>query len=202
MTYFVYLNGPPKSGKDTIANLLAERYENGVQFKFAQMLREAVGAYFGIDEAEYDRQKDNKIALRFDSMKVWPGMSYRQFVMRLSEKVLKPNFGKGYLGVAFAERILQIPKADDIDQVYIVTELGFSDELYEFRCRVSVTDSLLIQLHRDGLNFNNDSRGYVTDVIQPVKVSTNCSVAESVAEVESLIRDMLIHYNDTLQEAK
>lgn len=209
MTYFVYLNGPPKSGKDTIANLLAERYENVVHVKFAQVLRDAVcGIFDGMSPELYDMMKDSpggvKCCTEYDSGAL-DEMTLREFVIRLSEKVLKPNFGKGYLGVALAETInakLAVSEFND-NTVYIVSDLGFPDELTAFRFRMAfTTDSLLIYLHRKGCNFDNDSRNYVTDVISPVSVHNDGTIEQAVNEVESLIRDMLIHYSDSLRESK
>lgn len=205
MTYFVYLNGPPGVGKDVIANLLADKYENVVHVKFAQMLRDAVTGIFGIDEEEYEAEKDNPLAIEAVAFsgELQGGveaMSYREFVIRLSEKVLKPNFGKGYLGVALAERIkaFHFP----VDVIYVVSDLGFNDELYELRDRVHCTDELLIHLYRKELNFDNDSRDYVTGVLRPVPVSTNCSIEDSVASVKSLINATLFQYADSLRESK
>lgn len=202
MTYFVYLNGPPGVGKDVIANHLADKYENVVHVKFTQMLREAVCEIFGISEEDYEEDKDSVGVLQHFSLADWAPLTYREFVIRLSEQVLKPNFGNGYLGVALAERILTDMCKRNFDTVYVISDLGFRDELYELRNRVSCTDELLIHLYRKELNFDNDSRDYVTGVIRPVPVSTNFSIEESVAAVESLIRAMLFPRKDKLRESK
>lgn len=202
MTYFVYLNGPPKSGKDTIANLLADKYENVVHVKFAQMLRNAVCGIFEINEESYEADKDETDVLQYFNCADWASLTYRQFVIRLSEKVLKPNFGKGYLGIALAESILANAIHQPRDTVYIISDLGFRHELVELRHRIDCWDEILIQLHREGLNFDNDSRNYVNDVIPLTKVSTNCSVERSVEYVGLLIKAMLLSRRDTLRLAK
>ena len=60
MKKIIFLNGPPSCGKDTIANLLIEKY-NGVNLKFAQPIRNAVCGLFDIEDSMLDKVKNNKI---------------------------------------------------------------------------------------------------------------------------------------------
>jgi hypothetical protein len=81
------------------------------------------------------------------------GKSPRQFMIWISESVIKPQFGKRHLGNLAAEK-LKVEKSTAIfsdggfpDEVEAIVEAGFKVKL--------------IRLHRDGFTFDGDSRDYI-----------------------------------------
>jgi hypothetical protein len=115
-TMFVVLfNGPPRSGKDTAANIAKETlddvafnkeapvltgYTGAAHFKFATPLKDAVHRFFSMpsdvyNHSEYDGVKDDKTPLLFYK-------SLRECYISLSEEWAKPVFGKDVFWKALA----------------------------------------------------------------------------------------------------
>ena len=81
------------------------------------------------------------------------GKSPRQFMIWISEDVIKPQFGEQYFGRIMAENVRdsQVP--------IIVTDGGFPEEV-----KPLVSDGIQVnicRLHRTGYTFDGDSRNYL-----------------------------------------
>ncbi|EDW9075432.1 hypothetical protein AV691_004286 [Salmonella enterica subsp. enterica serovar 4,[5],12:i:-] len=81
------------------------------------------------------------------------GMTCRQFMIWISEEVIKPKFGDDYFGKRFDEI------AKESDYPVICTDGGFTDEVIALieACH----EVKMCRLHRRGYSFKNDSRDYI-----------------------------------------
>lgn len=80
------------------------------------------------------------------------GYSPRESMQFASEVVIKPNFGQDYFGIVAAENLN--------NGINVFSDGGFVEELkpvYD-ECNGNM---IIIQLYRDGCNFDNDTRYYV-----------------------------------------
>lgn len=154
MPKYIVLNGPAKSGKDTIGQalhaLLVMNGYKSIREKFAAPLKDGVAAFLGLTQAErlnyfeHPYIKDMKI-------KRFMGKTPRQMLISFSEDWVKPQFGKECFGELLRQRTASM-------QGYVVvTDCGFDDELEPF----DKTDIAVIRLQRQGCTFEGDSRKYI-----------------------------------------
>jgi len=170
MKQIVLLNGPPSSGKDTLAFELSAR-RGYTHMKFATPLAAGVQALFSIDrdlwQALYTRRKEDRSLLL-------EGMSPREAMIWLSEEVMKQHFGDDFFGRSLFHRIMHenIPRA-------VVSDSGFKSEAEVLREYFGPKALRLVRLHRPGCDFRNDSRGYISlDDVHALDIQNTGSVAE------------------------
>ncbi len=81
----ILVNGPPRSGKDTIGQLLCQRLPL-VLDKFARKLKEAAHALYGMPELPHDHFE----ACKDTPLEQFFGKSPRQVYIAVSETYFKP----------------------------------------------------------------------------------------------------------------
>ena len=154
MNKVIILNAPPGAGKDTIGDLICKhspcyvmkRSFKEPMFKIAKAM---LGDYrFSLFMQAYDDRERKEKAQPFLN-----GKSPRQFMIWISESVIKPQFGERYFGLLMADAVRdsQVP--------IIVTDGGFPEEI-----KPLVSAGLevhICRLHRDGYTFEGDSRNYL-----------------------------------------
>jgi hypothetical protein len=156
----ILLNGPPSSGKDTIARrVVAEARAEGVyvrEMKFATALKEAAAKLFpGIRwglVGESDRTAPNVPHVTLH------GVTPRQVLIDLSERFFKPTFGADYFGRRAAEQVEQAEREGAAGVV--ISDSGFIEEamplIEEYHGRIAA-----LHLYRTGCTFDGDSRYYL-----------------------------------------
>lgn len=146
----VILNGPPSSGKDTIADLLVDRLGKDCHhLRFKTSLYKIVQAIHGISDK---RLEELKLIKEYPQKDL--GMfSFREVLIHVSENIIKPNYGINYFGVTAAKSLKF--------GLNIFSDGGFIDEVDEITNKVGTSNVLLIRLHRKGTNYNIDSRSYL-----------------------------------------
>ena len=158
MMNIIFVNGPPRSGKDTVGKYLIDEGWN--PDKFAYPIR-AMLRGFGVTGVEFDRIKD-------DSEEEFMGMSWRQVAISFSEDWAKRKFGDGIFGQLCANRC--ITDYNDINaRTFVLTDCGFREELFvcdgalRTWCRLEGIkyESMLLRVHRPGYSYLNDSRSRV-----------------------------------------
>lgn len=153
--YVILFNGPPRVGKDTIADLLMRTLYGGSTMRreratFKEPMMKAALEIFGIPEEEYDARKDQPHP-------TW-GISLREWMIDFSESFMKPRFGKDVWGAAAHSRIDWWGTRPGI---VVFTDLGFREE-YEFVVSQTVPHKVAtVQVTRGGVDWANDSRRYV-----------------------------------------
>lgn len=162
----ILLNGPPRSGKDTLGNMLRERNlasgENRVVLeKFAEPIKRHFAASWGVSLEWIEANKDRPFMEGSTT-------TVRQMLIAYSENYLKPLLGKNIFGRLLCARIGAdqsgilasiYAKTNTSDDVVVITDSGFSAE-----AQVVIDagyDVRLIRLHRTGCDFTGDSRSYL-----------------------------------------
>lgn len=152
MAHIIFLNGPPRSGKDTIAKELVRRFD-AVEYKISRPLKQFVQQFFGLTKEEYLRmieaEKDIPQKLLF-------GKTPREVQIALSETFAKPLFGESVLGELAARSILA-----GNQQIVAISDSGFSGECVPIIRRFGRRNCSVVHVHREGCTFAGDSRGYV-----------------------------------------
>lgn len=158
MAKIIILNAPPHAGKDTIGKMLIDttNFYHIVHMSFKAPMFEIAKAILG------ERRYDMFIAAYNDRSQKERGQSFlngkspREFMIWISEDVIKPQFGKHYFGERFSERAKEVGRFHPI----VCTDGGFPDEVIKL-----VEDGhtvKLCRLHRTGFTFQGDSRDYIS----------------------------------------
>lgn len=149
----VLLNGPPRCGKDTIAmsvyTALRKHNLTAYKRKISKPLKDATHAAYGChvrhDHFEHCKEEPNEIFF---------GLTPRQAYINMSELLLKPSHGDDIVGKMF----IRSTKVEE-DHYMIISDCGFLSELEPIIEHYATV--FLVRLHREGTNFDNDSRSYV-----------------------------------------
>lgn len=148
----ILLNGAPNCGKDTIANLCYQELgTTTLSFKtpMFDIARAILGA---IDYNEFIKaynDRDTKEA----PMQILNGRSPRQFMIWISEDVIKPEFGNAYFGDRLARSAMYT-------EISVVSDCGFWSEVKPL-IDCDKLDVHLVRLHRTGCSFAGDSRSHI-----------------------------------------
>lgn len=147
---FIGLNGPPESGKDTLANLIVNYYSTPQKFWFIDPMKGVLLNLvegFGVDpnSPEYVEWKNKHLS---------NGITGRDLLIQFSEEFLKPRLGKDILARMLVERAKKAPEPN-----IVVPDCGFVEE-FDYLTDLG-HDVTLIRIHRPGKTFEGDSRGYL-----------------------------------------
>src|SRR5690606_627048 len=114
------LNGPPKSGKDTIGGMLMDHIPGSETFKFSYELKRMTHRAFGFPD------KPDAFEASKDDLDQGPeaGVAWRQAYIAMSEKFCKPLFGAGYFGKLLHYEL----RSQDKASLAVVTDSGFREE--------------------------------------------------------------------------
>lgn len=182
MKPIVILNAPARSGKDTVAALLVEETKGSlIPFKFPlfkifcqtldinpsdfTVLYELEGWKDSTEDVILFEYKDGDGLAEFalDTLKKLNGHSPREFLIHISEVYIKPFFGTDHFGKELASSIEFLENRAEREIAWFIPDGGFNEEtpalVEKFPERL-----VCIQFTRDGLTFEGDSRGWITNV--------------------------------------
>jgi hypothetical protein len=150
----IFIQGPPGSGKDAFGKLLSELIPDSKIVKFAGVLKNRTHALYGLFD-KYGFLPHHA----FDATKDQPsddflGLTPRQAYIAVSETYFKPQHGQDVFG-----RFLAAELKDD-GTVYLITDSGFVREAEPIQEKFGHENCVVLQMHRKGHDFSNDSRGY------------------------------------------
>lgn len=158
--YIVGFNGPPRCGKDTLAEMLANHMDHQgvvlpvVPESLSLPLREiayAMSGWHGSTDGEnYERFKVTQFP-QFDNR------TGRQLMIDVSERFLKPTYGQQVM----ANLLIARNKSHGFPAVLLIRDCGFQCEVDPLESWVGVDNLYMVNLFRDGCDFSNDSREYV-----------------------------------------
>lgn len=179
MTNVLLLNGPPRSGKDTIGFALKQLYPEQITLhKFADPIYDMVCGLTGISRDRIEAFKD-------DELPILNHMTPRQWMIKYSEQFIKPELGRDIWGHSLAQRMLNDP-ADN--GVHIVTDLGFTEEVGPIVDAFGWSRIQLVHLHRNGCTFDNDSRYAVfVPQLSTYEMHNDADIAHIVSQVYNAI---------------
>lgn len=175
MKIVVILNGPPNSGKDTIAEALEAEGYSHIRFKDA--LYRDTAKLFDMPLAQFIALASN----RYTKEVPHAGLSMyspREALIYCSESVMKELYGKDYYGRQLAERV-----ASTDNDAFIVSDGGFEEELAPVK-RLADTKVVVVRLLRSGCSFQGDSRKYLDKY--DAKVINDFSVSDAVNTIKEV----------------
>lgn len=157
--FIVGFNGPPRSGKDTLAVALEELlHETNPELKvhrraLAATMRDGAMAILGMTGGDkfYSEIKDKPLEV------LGGETTFRQFMIDMSEVFVKKQYGRDFWSRLLYSRNQSWWSRPN--QILLVTDIGFQEEV-QFLCEHS-SHTIICQLDREKLDFSNDSRGYV-----------------------------------------
>lgn len=153
------LNGPPRSGKDTVASYLCQQWpDHMVDLKMSYSLKRACHAVLGFHNVDVEHFND----LKDCELEEFGNRTPRQFYIDMAERFIKTRFGKNWFGYAWMRRYIE----ESHDQkLAIISDSGFVEELEPLMQCFDNGAMVLVRLHREGHDFQIDSRGYVSNVL-------------------------------------
>ena len=154
---FVLLNGPPGSGKDTVAQHLVP-YLSFVHLKFAAPIKRMVAALLQCDQRTLEATKDvpNRMLRFLDKELTTRDDTPRQLLIALSEELLKPRYGNAVFG-----NLLWTEATKSSSSLFVVSDCGFESEVARLVSSAGPRNCMLFRLHREGHDFTGDSRSYL-----------------------------------------
>lgn len=153
MAKVIILNAPPRSGKDTIAKLLAVQF-GAEPAMFKSSMFKIVKAMIGDRNFAKFMEVYETDAKDTERLNFLAGHTCREMMILVSETVVKPMFGKRHFGNLSAESIELKGKS-----LYVFSDGGFQDEIESLLDAGHQVN--IFRLHRQGFDFSNDSRDYI-----------------------------------------
>jgi len=209
MLKVVVFNAPARSGKDSASSHMCKITDNGYHKAFKDELFKICANILGIsverfkdgyDETlgEVYNRKGKKLLFHEDP-DIWykdytgtilqriRGKQYskREFLIHMSENVIKPSFGKDAFGKTFVNSLPE-------EGIVFVSDSGFPEELQPVIDYVGAENVLVIRIQREGCSFEGDSRDYLTpemfdDKVQFYQIVNNGTEKEFLEGVEELV---------------
>lgn len=164
---FTFINGPPGSGKDTLAKLLCGAVTGSYIESFAEPIRAMIynvffpnegpiNYNFDLRDAEVKARQMPFLHPRTDDYSLI--ISIRDAMIDFSESWMKPNFGPDIFGRLLWRRAEEQMMFSDH---FIIPDSGFVPEAQFIIEQVGAHRCLLLHLSRAGTSFIGDSRSYI-----------------------------------------
>ena len=176
-TNVVILNGPPNSGKDTIAAAMVEadpEWRRVRRFK-EELYRVAAMLYCVPYEDVVEICNDRELK---DAYHDAFGCTPREALIYVSESVVKPHFGDEWFGRKAALSL-------ESGCTHFFSDGGFMAEMNPLLAAVGENNFLLVTLVRPGCDFSNDSRDY----LDPSKFRRSCTLIND-GDIEDTLQEL------------
>ena len=188
-------NGPPGSGKDEACHLLKTEYDyKHLQFK-DELFKETF-KFFGVSKGWFMKGYEDRSIKETPASQLRVGsrlLSRRDALIHVSEKVIKPKYGKDYFGVKTAESI--DPSLD-----YCFSDGGFIEEIHPLINKVGQDKICIVQLYRTGCSFSSDSRNYIDGILIEELGNKDSVSSRQNSEPQIPIRMYRIHNNTSVSD--
>lgn len=149
----VLINGAPRSGKDTLAQPLLEKYGFS-KYKFTAPIDNTIKTLFNLSDEDFNRLREVEKDV---PQEVFNGLTMRKVLIDLSEDFVKPRFGKDFFGRIGADVVNKYSSSR-----VVVTDCGFGYEVQAFLDGLTKGTKVVgINTYREGYTFENDSRHLV-----------------------------------------
>lgn len=187
----IIFNGPANSGKDISVDYLQRQF-NAYPFSFKSRLKKITLEVYGISEALWAQwyTREGKELPRQDL----DGLSAREALIEVSERVIKPYYGQDYFGKVEARRLNSLFH-DREDQVVACSDAGFNDEVVPFVEMFGVEDIFVVKIRREGCSFKGDSRNWInTDRVPDsnyLTVSNNGTLQEFWDQLDKIYKHVV-----------
>jgi hypothetical protein len=124
--------------------------------KFAKALKERTHALYGLMQNGKPLPHDHFEMVKDSPDFQFHGITPRQAYIAVSETLMKPLHGNEFWGSRLLDDL-----DDNFDSLIVVTDSGFAIEAGPIIEAFGEANCTLIRLHREGCNFENDSRSYI-----------------------------------------
>jgi hypothetical protein len=166
-TQILLFNGPPASGKDTAVDYLHEHsggWKEVHKLKFADPIDRGIQGMLSLSSGythRWNKLRHDPDLKNTEAFLNTSGKTAREIMVGFSEQFAKPLLGQGIFGQLAAKRIPE-PRNYYHPTLYLISDCGFQVEYNTFTRLVADRAKVhLINIHRDGCTFANDSREYV-----------------------------------------
>ena len=153
----IILNGPPESGKDTLADYIIKFDKTCSKTKLAHPLKEGCKGLYGLTTEQMKYFESNG-TIKNSPHELFFGKSWREVNIHLSEKYMKPTYGKDIFGKILANRIKTQGKPGE---TILVSDGGFDEEIVPLIEAFGKDKIVIIKLYRKDKTFKEDSRNYI-----------------------------------------
>lgn len=160
----VFINGAPRSGKDSAGRLItgATRFGPCISVKFAAVVKERCHAIYQImnglgTPAPHDYFEDvkDRPSRRFF------GQTPRECYKAFSERYMKPLHGKDIFGKFLLRELQKAEGMPGRPELVLITDSGFREEAVPIVNWFGPLNCTLLRLHRQGYTYEKDSRGLI-----------------------------------------
>lgn len=203
----IYLmNGPPRAGKDLAGRMLGQMLPGKNRIlKFASILKVATHAVAAIMAGgkqmappdHYENVKDDRHPDFF-------GAKPREAYILMSEDFCKAAFGKRIFGIALLEQIKKLLEDEEnAPDNLIITDCGFKEEIEVLVKALGEDHEFhLIRMHRDGCNFDTDSRSYLHGEDVGVKTANDWNIHNpgTLGKLRVAVAEYLLHDEEAKQD--
>lgn len=148
----IILNGPPGCGKDAICQYLEDYWIDCKHLEVKKRLFELVLSISGMEPGKWWDLYQNRVTKGQPHPEL-ANLSPRQFMIHVSENVMKPLFGSDYFGRYAAKQVRESSR-----DLLVFSDGGFPDEV---RLLSAVGSVHLVHVYREGYSFEGDSRSYL-----------------------------------------
>jgi len=181
----IILNAAPNSGKDVAADYMNKNYGfEHVEFK--EKLFELVKVIYSLTDETwnelYTRELKEKKNLLLDNL------SPRESLIKVSEQVIKPNYGPEYFGKTLSKKI-----STSDNNVFVVSDGGFIEEVNPVVRAVGAENLMIIRIHRPECTFATDSRSFLPDItgVTILDINNESTLDEFLRSVETAIMEFV-----------
>jgi hypothetical protein len=182
----IFLNGPPRCGKDTAKRFILGEFAGKV--RAYDMFRPIAWAFQGLFDIKPDAWARNYETWKTEGNAEFLGYNLRPLMISFAEEWVKPTFGQDAFG-KLALRWLTGPTSCSMT---IVSSVGFFDEVQPIVERFGPENCLLIQLSKDGCTYDGDSRSYVElDNVTTVQLNNRYDLEMYKVQVIKAVKDWL-----------
>lgn len=155
------LNGAPRSGKDTVAKILKNMASTVIHLeKFAMPMKRSLPLMYSVPWDVWEKDLDTAENKDLPCPQFF-GKTPREVQIALSENFLKTMHGKYVFGHLLIRRI-EFLKERKITETVVVSDSGFKEEAVKLIEHFGAEKITLWRINREGCNFKNDSRGFIS----------------------------------------
>lgn len=165
------LNGPPRCGKDTIAEFIKNWNRSEVMIeKFARPMKIACPLIYSIPRELWDNtldtaeKKDTPSELLF-------GRTPREVQIAMSEEYLKKLHDNEIFGKLALNRMRNV--SFGLNQFFIISDCGFLEEAQVIINAIGAANVQLWRISRPGCDFSKDSRNWIYPEVETIEIDNS-----------------------------
>lgn len=186
MKKLVLINGAPRSGKDTLANLILSAYP-GAKYKMTAPMDRALQTFFSFTDEEFVFHREEAKDRPFPFAVHPAARTFRQTLIHFSEEFAKPLYGEGIFGLLAARFI---NSELHLKETVVISDCGFQAEVETLLEHLDPErEPIFVRLERKGCSFTDDSRSYISPPLgfSSILVSNNSTPSAMLMQMEHLL---------------